>query len=393
MNDKGLKSALSLMCFTSLMFVVAFAVGPFQKTETKSREITINNYNRLSKEVDSITMDIDILKRDVSKREKDKSSLLKNITDLKEVCDKIKREKKNTENDNDTIHKSNNDCEQLEIENKKIIQLDSIITARRKVIEKLNTSKEATQKKLENEVKTIRGNLKLINGATTILFKETACNVFVANMDSVSIKMHWKNREGKNYYSIKTLLTSLENQKEEPVMITNAGMYTMNHEPQGLFIEKHGNELRQIDTTNPKTDANFYLKPNGIFFIDTLGKAYIETTEEYINHLKDKKSSAMYATQSGPMLVIDGAIHPAFVQGSPNRKIRSGVGIIDNKHVVFAISKEDMNFYDFALMFKDIFGCKDALFLDGVISLMYLKDIDSNVLGGQFGPMISVTQK
>jgi uncharacterized protein YigE (DUF2233 family) len=74
------------------------------------------------------------------------------------------------------------------------------------------------------------------------------------------------------------------------------------------------------------------------------------------------------ATQAGPMLVIAGQVHPAFREGSSNRFIRCGVGIAPNQSVIFAISDQPVNFHDFAILFREHLGCRDALCLDGAIS-------------------------
>jgi len=44
------------------------------------------------------------------------------------------------------------------------------------------------------------------------------------------------------------------------------------------------------------------------------------------------------------MLVIDGKTHPAFKQGSANLFVRNGVGILPGNKVVFAMSKQPINF-------------------------------------------------
>ena len=80
-----------------------------------------------------------------------------------------------------------------------------------------------------------------------------------------------------------------------------------------------------------------------------------------------KRPSAKYATQSGPMLVIDGAIHPAFIIGSTDRKLRNGVGVSSPTGVHFVITKGWVNFHEFARFFRDGLGCDNALFLPGKI--------------------------
>ena len=175
-------------------------------------------------------------------------------------------------------------------------------------------------------------------------------------------------------------------------MVTNAGMFTPAYEPEGLFIEDIGTTYFPLDTGGRISDANFYLKPNGVFYIDSLNFPHIITTEEYLKNFQGKKIQNICATQSGPMLVIDGAIHPSFVYGSNNAKIRSGVGILNNKKVLFAITLDECNFYNFSIFFKELSNCKNALFLDGAISKMYVKNVNENNIKGSFGPMISVSK-
>ena len=98
------------------------------------------------------------------------------------------------------------------------------------------------------------------------------------------------------------------------------------------------------------------------------------------------------ATQSGPMLLINGEIHPAFREGSTNTFVRNGVGVIEDHKIVCAISKQLVNFFDFAMLFKEKFGCKDALYLDGVISKMYSPALNRNNLDGTLGPILAITE-
>ena len=84
---------------------------------------------------------------------------------------------------------------------------------------------------------------------------------------------------------------------------------------------------------------------------------------------------------------------PAGARASVNKKLRSGVGLISSKKVVFIISEGEVNFYDFAVLFKSVFNCQNALFLDGAISMMYLRDKLPNEIGGHFCTLISATRK
>ena len=80
---------------------------------------------------------------------------------------------------------------------------------------------------------------------------------------------------------------------------------------------------------------------------------------------RDRSPDAIFATQSGPMLVIDGDLHPALIEGSSDRTWRTGVGLSSDGQVHFAISQRHVNFHDFARLFRDELSCDNALFLDG----------------------------
>jgi len=164
----------------------------------------------------------------------------------------------------------------------------------------------------------------------------------------------------------------------------NAGMYKQDNSPQGLFIQ-NTTTVTPLDTASG--NGNFYLKPNGVFYITTDNIPIVCETTTFLNDGKIK-----YATQSGPMLVIDGQIHPAFKQGSTNLNIRNGVGILPNNKILFAMSKEEINFYDFATYFKSM-GCKNALYLDGLVSRTYLPDQNWTQNDGNFGVIIGVTTR
>jgi uncharacterized protein YigE (DUF2233 family) len=91
------------------------------------------------------------------------------------------------------------------------------------------------------------------------------------------------------------------------------------------------------------------------------------------------------------MLLIDGVVHPAFKQGSTNVNVRNGVGVLPDGKVVFAMSKTAVNFYDFAMYFKNL-GCSNALYLDGFVSRMYLPEKNWVEKDGNFGVIIAVTK-
>ncbi|MEA2840293.1 MAG: hypothetical protein QOF41_1623 [Methylobacteriaceae bacterium] len=99
-------------------------------------------------------------------------------------------------------------------------------------------------------------------------------------------------------------------------------------------------------------------------------------------------TKALYATQSGPMLIIAGHIHPKIHADGTSRKIRNGVGVASGRIVQFVISDNAVTFYEFASLFRDRLGCRDALFLDGSISSLYAPDLGRDDRLLSLGPII-----
>ena len=166
--------------------------------------------------------------------------------------------------------------------------------------------------------------------------------VYQVNPKQEQVALYWKNEKNKNFGSLNNLKFWLDKNNKELLFAMNGGMYKRDHSPQGLFIQE-GNVKSTIDTT--KANGNFYLKPNGIFYITNDNKAFVCKTEDFIS------KNIQYATQSGPMLVIDGEIHKAFGKNSANLNIRNGVGVLPNNDILFVMSKKEINFYEFAEYF------------------------------------------
>lgn len=206
---------------------------------------------------------------------------------------------------------------------------------------------------------------------------------YIVNPKKQNLDFFWKNEKGEHFKNAENLISWLKSKNKKLLFSTNGGMYKKNNSPQGLYIE---NKIikSEIDTSNG--NGNFYLKPNGVFYLTTDKNPIICKTEDFVNNGKIK-----YATQSGPMLVIDGEIHNTFKKNSTNLNIRNGVGILPNNQIVFAISKKEINFYDFAEYFKKL-GCKNALYLDGFVSRTYLPEKNWKQIDGNFGVIIGVTE-
>ncbi len=165
----------------------------------------------------------------------------------------------------------------------------------------------------------------------------------------------------------------------------NAGMYHDDRSPVGHYVEDGTEIMRVIPNAGP---GNFGLLPNGIFCIRD-GRADVIETLAY----QEQTPQCRYATQSGPMLVIDGALHPRFLPDSTSRYVRNGVGTsLDGRRVVFAISRNTVTFHEFARLFRDELNLPNALYFDGNISRLYAPQIGRNDPGFSLGPIVGVVE-
>lgn len=207
---------------------------------------------------------------------------------------------------------------------------------------------------------------------------------YVVDPKDQDLRLFWKNDQGTIYHNLGTLKSSLETDSITLVFAMNGGMFNKDHSPQGLYIE-NGEMLAEMDTIQSGY-GNFYMQPNGIFYLTEDKKAVVCTSMNF-----EISSDIKYATQSGPMLLIDGNIHPKFNEGSPNLHIRNAVGILPNGRILFAMSKEPINFFDLSTYFQNK-GCQNALYLDGAISQTYLPEQNWEQLDGLLGPLIGVVK-
>jgi uncharacterized protein YigE (DUF2233 family) len=197
------------------------------------------------------------------------------------------------------------------------------------------------------------------------------------------VRLFWKGPDGQPYGSFDRLLGSAGG--SGLVVAMNAGMYHEDLSPVGLYVE-NGRQLKSASTAGGP--GNFHMKPNGIFFVSG-GKAGILETSRYLR----QKPKADFATQSGPMLVIDGRIHPKISEQGTSRKIRNGVGVQNANTALFAISNEPVTFHEFASLFRDALKCPNALFLDGSISSLYAPQLNRKDGLLPLGPIVGVLSR
>lgn len=223
-----------------------------------------------------------------------------------------------------------------------------------------------------------------------ITFKKQSFDIFVVDVKTYKTELLWHDSSGNIYSSLDNVKNAIQKNNKKLLFATNAGMYTPNNSPEGLYIENF-KEIVPINLKQPAGYLNFYMnfgyekRTNGVFTINAKNEVSIIKAKEY-----KTDSLIKYATQSGPLMVCKNQINPFFNEESKNKKLRSGVGIIDESKIIFIISNGEVNFFNFATLFRDVFNCENALYLDGVISRTYLPAISRNQLGGSFGAMFAV---
>lgn len=164
----------------------------------------------------------------------------------------------------------------------------------------------------------------------------------------------------------------------------NAGMYHPDRRPVGLYVEDGAEAAPLVTRDGP---GNFQLLPNGVLCLGDRWARVMETLA-----FAEARPDCRFATQSGPMLVIDGALHPAFLPKSDSYYVRNGVGVTNDGRLIAAISNERVNFHHFARLFRDALGTPNALFLDGNISRLYAPGLDRHDIGFPMGPMLGVLE-
>jgi uncharacterized protein YigE (DUF2233 family) len=197
------------------------------------------------------------------------------------------------------------------------------------------------------------------------------------------LQLFYQDERGRRFGSIGRLRAWLAQRHCTLAFAMNGGMYSPGGVPKGLFIER-GRTVTPLDTG--RGAGNFYLRPNGVFYLTTSRRAGICATGQFRSG-----PDVAYATQSGPLLLVGGQVNPLFTPGSANAVVRNGVGRRPDGRLVFAMSSEPVNLYDFAAYFKDL-GCREALYLDGFVSRLYLPEKNYRQTDGDFGVIVGVAQ-
>ena len=182
--------------------------------------------------------------------------------------------------------------------------------------------------------------------------------------------------------SLEVLANSLP-ESGQVAFAMNGGMFDELGEPIGYYVE---DGKRRHTLNRNEGGGNFHLMPNGVYY-GSGGEWHVRTTEDFAEHV-DKRPD--FATQSGPMLVIDGKLHPAFDDDGESRKTRNAVGVDEAGRAHFVISEAPISFGKLARYFRDRLETPNALFLDGSVSQLWDPPRERMDQGAALGPMIVV---
>jgi uncharacterized protein YigE (DUF2233 family) len=330
----------------------------------------------------------DKIEADLVKFKDDKSQTLEKLKNLDIIINKLYITEY-TDSTSILIKNFNNEIDVLKKEYKKLKSINNGIIKNKNLIEEIKKFNEVkiqynnTKKEFESLIKNIP------EGEYSFTYNDNRYFAFIADPLVHNLKITDSSNQKNNGISVNKLFDLEKNNINNIEMITNGGMFESNMQPVGLMI-KDEKIKKEINLGVERPNSTFFMLPNGVFYIQN-DSVFVTNTPNYIL----KKPHPDFATQSGPMLVDNGNRHSEFKYKSQNVYNRSGVGILPNNRAIFIISeKQNTNFFDFSSIFMDIFSCKNALYLDGAISEMYLKNFENITKSeGRFGSLIYVVRK
>jgi len=218
----------------------------------------------------------------------------------------------------------------------------------------------------------------------SVIFENTSLTHCLAIPSRHRIETALADGSGANYLSLAKLAEAMDG--ETVAFAMNAGMYDDDGDPIGYFVES-SERLKTLNTADG--EGNFHLKPNGVFF-GTGDTWEIRTTEDFLANVSDRPE---FGTQSGPMLLIDGKVHPEIAEDGPSRLIRNGVGVDEKGRAHFVISNAPLSFGKFARFFRDELKTPNALYLDGSVSALWNPATGRTDGGAAIGPILVVEKK
>ncbi|MGB7374549.1 MAG: phosphodiester glycosidase family protein [Pontixanthobacter sp.] len=192
--------------------------------------------------------------------------------------------------------------------------------------------------------------------------------------------------DGKPYRSLSKLASSRGADAKSVAFAVNGGMFNGEGKPIGYYVQ---NRNRTKELNRSDGPGNFHLMPNGVFF-GTGGTWQVHTSDYFYRMIGDRPD---FGTQSGPMLVIDGKLHPKIADNGPSKAIRNGVGIGTDGRAHFVIANAPLSFGVLARFYRDELKVPNALFLDGNVSALWDPATGRMDAGAALGPLIVIENR
>jgi len=213
--------------------------------------------------------------------------------------------------------------------------------------------------------------------------------------DVRGLQLFLRDARGRGYGSLQAVESAVAASGHRVVFAMNAGMYEPDRSPTGLFVQD-GHPVAALNVQGRAQDArtpNFYLAPNGVFAVTAAGPVILSTSA----FVRTPPRQVRLATQSGPLLLAGGVlVAPAVAAGTdaPARRNKRN-GICVNGARVLLVEADAMTLHQFALHLRDVLECRDALYMDGVISSVLdarTGRSDAVSPGNPLGPIIAYVE-
>lgn len=214
------------------------------------------------------------------------------------------------------------------------------------------------------------------------------------------LEVFWLDEYGMPFGDMPTLNAWLTAQGRSLVFATNAGIFREGapFRPRGLLVSE-GKVLNKIDLGDADEKGmkgNFYDKPNGVFWVRS-GAAHVDESEAY----EKLQLTPDVATQSGPLLVVNGKLRDGVDQMHLRRHSRNGVCVSPDSRTRFAMTREAVTLAEFGIFMRDGLKCTSALYLDGCGSILHSvalhrSDLGECVRGGKLakaGAIVGIAAK
>ncbi len=225
----------------------------------------------------------------------------------------------------------------------------------------------------------------VVEACRTVHFEGTRFTACRADPAHHTLLLVDKGPDGRPMRDFTGLQPRLGNRYRQIAFAMNAGMFDLRGAPIGYYVEDGAEQKPLNRRPGP---GNFHLQPNGVFWGDAVGW-HVATTDDFA---ATKPEHVRFATQSGPMLLIDGQLHPKLADNGTSLQVRNAVGVGLDGTAWLAISDEPVSFGRFARLFRDRLACPDALYLDGAVSRLW-DPVSGRMDGGSpIGPIVVALQ-